>query len=573
MILELLLGRPRMETRTVVVSGAGIDQDATLSRVFGRRDTTAGVPVDDEAVMEIGAFFCGMRAIALGMAVLPLKVYERAEGGDKQARDDLPEYPLLHNQPNPEMTSIKWREIGQTHRIQWGRSLSYLERSRSGQLLGIWPFHPRDTRRRRLPTGQVAYDVTRTKNEEEFPRPPFAKDVVFGPDVLDVPNFAGKPVWQLAREELSETIAAQKLGAGFYSGGSLYATALKMPAGKKITTDEARDNLRKNLQAVHGWKRRIAILDDGKELDKLSIPPREAQFLEARVWYVSQIARWLDVSPQILKDYKDSPWHLLEDQKREWRESLLPHCVAWNTEITRKIFGRQPNLFVEHLLDIVLQANLEQRYESYHKGIQSSFLPLNEVRRLENRNSLGPAGDCILVPLNMRVVPLTDKAREFYGELGFVGGEADDQARTEPSDGNGGGGLQAASPDGQAQARRALNQAMRHALGKELAEVRRAADRPDRFVGWLDKFYGRYLEKMSRLLAPAAETCRHLGIAVDEEEIAYEHCRQSHRRLLEVAGQCTAADLAAGVAAEAATWDERLDGEGKEKAASLPSPA
>jgi len=549
MILEHLLGRPREETRTVVVSGAGIDQDATLSRVFGGKKTTAGVAVDDEAVMGIGAFLCGMRALAWGLGTLPLKTYERKPGGDKTARDDLPEYPLLHDRPNPEMTSPKWREIGQTHRIQWGRSLSYLQRDRQGQLLGIWPFHPRDTRRRRAPGGAIAYDVRRVKDEDEFPRPPFHRDVLFGEDVLDVPNFAGKAVWDLAREELSETMAAQQLGAGFYAGGSLYATALKLPAGKKVTTDEARENLRKNLERIHGFRRRIAILDDGKELDKLSIPPKEAQFLEARVWYISQIARWLDVTPQILKDYKDSPWHLLEDQRREWRESLLPHCVAWDMEITAKLFARRPGVFAEHNLDVVLQANLQQRYESYNQGLQNPLLKPNEARKLENRNSLGPAGDIVLVPKNMQVVPLTAEAHAFYRRIGLV---ADLDA--EPTgDGSGDRG-QGTGGKAQEAARSALADAYRHAVAKEVEEVRRAADHPEKFLGWLDKFYGTFFDKMHRLLEPAAETCRQLGLDVDAEAIAFGHCQGSHACLLDISGQCTADELARCVATELATW-------------------
>jgi HK97 family phage portal protein len=564
MFLDRLLEDHRAR---VIVSGAGIDRDATLLEVFGKKgQTTAGVNVDEDEAMGNSAFYCGVRALSWGVADLPFKVYETTDDdGNKTERKDVPQHRLLHDEPNPEMTSMKWREIGQCMRIFQGRALSYIQRDAMGQPIGLWPMHTRDVRLDRDANGARVYDVTRCKDEDEFPRPPFHRDTLFAFEVLDIPNLGGKSVIDRAREEMGETIAAQQLGSGFYSGGAQYAVAVKMPQGKKMTDDKARDNFRKNWERVHGgYRRRIAILDDGKELEPFGMSLRDAQFIDSRQWYVTQVARWLDVPPHMLKDLTRAILNNIYEQRLEWREALLPHCSAWNDEVTRKLFPAGSGLFAEHLLDQVLKANLQERYEAHRNGIQSSFVIINEARKRENWNSLGPAGDVILIPKNMYVVPTTNKAREFYEDLGLVGGEDEEPTQvvgftgkgTQPADEK----ADTADTDETVaeRARLALKDRIRHAISKESEEVRRAAGAKKNFVGWLDRFYSRYMAKMEQLIEPAAETCRFVGLEVSAEDIAFDHCNRSRQALLELAGKVTPAELASRVAREVGEWQRTL---------------
>jgi HK97 family phage portal protein len=416
MILDNLLAREE-ETRVKVISGYGVDRDATLKAVFGKgTDTVAGVAVDEEAAMGVSAFYCGVRLLSWGPAQLPLGVYQREANGDKTPRPDLPSYRVVHDVANPTMTAMKVREIGQVMKLLWGRGLAWIERDDWGRVKGLWPLHTRDVRIERSSKGEPTYDITRCKDEAEFPEPPTAKGVLFHRDVLDVPNFSGKSTLENAREELGETIAAQQLGAGFYAGGSLYAFALTT---EKKLNEEAKKNLRNQLQKVHGLQRRTPVLDEGMQIDKYGMPFKDVQFIESRQWHITQVARWLDIPPHKLKDLTRATFSNIEEQRLEWYESLLPHLVQWEAELTRKLF-RQSNLFVEHVVDGILKADVEKRYEAHQKGVQSGFTTLNEVRRRENQNTLGEAGDVVLVPQNMHVVPITPEARTFYTELGLI---------------------------------------------------------------------------------------------------------------------------------------------------------
>lgn len=656
MILDTLFGQAE-ERRVRVVTGAGIDQDATLRRVFGGgTETVAGVTVDQDEAMGNSAYYCGVRLLSWGVGMLPLGVYRRKANGDKEAMTSRPEYKVLHDEPNPDMTSMKWREIGQVMRLQWGRSINWMERDAMGRLTHVWPLHTRDVQRGRK-NGETVYDTRRCKDEDEFPRPPGMPDVLFRHEIIDVSNFEGRSVIGRAREEMGETIAAQQLGAGFLSGGSNYAFSVTHPGKLR---PEAKVNLRTQLEGVHGIRRRIPILDEGMTLEKYGMPLADAQFLESRQWFVTQVARWLDIPPHKLKDLLRATFSNIYEQRLEWLESLLPHMLGWDKEITRKVFS-EPNLFAAHNADGILQADIEKRFAAYREGINSSIATLNEPRKRENWNSLGPAGDVILIPLNTRIVPTTDEARDFYADLGLVtsadepeeepdatqgqqGTDGTDgadaavdtkqDAQTAPEKTLNGAQITGASAivlsvaegsisrdsgigqlrvllnltsdqagdvmgtvgtddfeqqkpdpppmqppppppeqepdDGQDQppppeppdnrvaqdaARRTLKDRLRYAVVREVMELRRAPGREGNFLEWLDRFYARAMSHFEATIGPAAETCRVLGLDVDAERIASDHCKTAHAAVLDLTGQVTADELTDRLAAETDRWE------------------
>ena len=71
---------------------------------FGR--TTSGKPVNERTAMQMTAVYSCVRILSEAMAGLPLHLYRYTEGGSKEKALDHPLYRLLHDEPNPEMTSV-----------------------------------------------------------------------------------------------------------------------------------------------------------------------------------------------------------------------------------------------------------------------------------------------------------------------------------------------------------------------------------------------------------------------------------------------------------------------------------
>ena len=56
---------------------------------------------------------------------------------------DHPLYYLLHDEPNPEMTSFVFRETLMSHLLIWGNAYAQIIRDGGGRVLGLYPLLPR----------------------------------------------------------------------------------------------------------------------------------------------------------------------------------------------------------------------------------------------------------------------------------------------------------------------------------------------------------------------------------------------------------------------------------------------
>ena len=417
MILDRLFGIENRTAAGLIVTGAGVDQDATLKKVFGSWGTTyAGQTVNEETCMGLSAFYAGVRLLSSTPAALPVCVYRRTnDAGDKEIARDNPVYTVLHDRPNPVLTPIQFREIGQMFILLWGRSLSYIERDGVGRPVGLWPMHTNEVRLN-WRDGARTYDISRIRNNDLFPKPPTSKMLLSDTEVLDVSSFDGKSIVGRAREQLGEAMAAQAFGAGFFGGGAQPYLVLK---SKKVLTPEATEKLRENWSRKHGGARRnIAVLEDDLEVQPIDMPLKDAQFLESRQFYVTEIARWFGIPPHKLYDLLRSTNNNIEEQQLEWYEDLIPHLVRWEQELHWKLFSpaERKDYLIGHIVENMLRGNIEKRYQAYSTGLQWGFMDRDQVRRLENWNAYGEGAEVPMVPNNM--TPATAMGQSQGGGVG-----------------------------------------------------------------------------------------------------------------------------------------------------------
>jgi hypothetical protein len=57
--------------------------------------------------------------------------------------------------------------------------------------------------------------------------------------------------------------------------------------------------------------------------------------------------------------------------------------------------------FVKWNIDALLRPMTKERYEAHAIGLMNGILSINEVRQLEDRAGIGPAGDEFKQPLNI----------------------------------------------------------------------------------------------------------------------------------------------------------------------------
>ena len=71
--------------------------------------TTSGKPVTERTAMQMTAVYSCVRILAEAVAGLPIHLYRYTDDGGKEKALDHPLYWLLHDEPNPEMSSFVFR--------------------------------------------------------------------------------------------------------------------------------------------------------------------------------------------------------------------------------------------------------------------------------------------------------------------------------------------------------------------------------------------------------------------------------------------------------------------------------
>ena len=373
----------------------------TLDITGGETTTRAGVTVTVDRAMQLSAVSACVRLLAESIASLPLNVYRRLDGGRRQRVVDVPEFRLLHDQPNELMTSFVWRETSSAHLLLWGNAYSLIVRGDGGSPTALLPILPQHVRVLKQPDGELAYQI----NGHGINR------LINQADMLHVPGLSydgliGMSPIRYAAQSIGLGLAAEGYGAGFFGNSSIPSGFITTKAVLK--PDQARD-LGRRWQENYGGNRSqgTAVLDNDAKFERVTIPPEEAQFIETRKFQLADIARWYRVPPHMIGDLERATFANIEHQGLQFvTHTLRPWLVRFEQEITRKLFppmsdGTPSELYVEFNVDGLLRGDIKSRYEAYAIGRQWGWLSTNDIRSRENLEPVADGDADFLQPLNM----------------------------------------------------------------------------------------------------------------------------------------------------------------------------
>lgn len=328
-----LLGRKRVRDKP---QNSYEGQD--FSYMFGR--TTSGENVDEFKAMQTTAVYACVRILAEAIASIPLHVYGRTING-KERKMDHPLYFLLHDEPNPEMSSFVFRETLMTHLLIWGNAYVQIIRERSGNVISLYPLLPDKMSVHRDDSGRLYYKYQR-KTEEN----PNFKDkgavILKQEDVLHIPGLGfdgliGYSPIALAKNAIGMTLATENYGASFFKNGANPGGVLEHPG---ILKDPKR--VRDSWNAVYSGvtnAHKVAVLEEGMKYTQVGIPPEEAQFLQTRKFQINEIARLYRIPPHMVGDLEKSSFSNIEQQSLEFvKYTLDPWVVRLEQAFKRSLF-------------------------------------------------------------------------------------------------------------------------------------------------------------------------------------------------------------------------------------------
>ena len=221
------------------VAKGAFDIMSIFSRLFRSRDkpenwrgsssafffgsSNSGKPVNERTAMQTSAVYACVRVLSETLASLPLHVYKYVDNGGKEMQTQHYLYPILHDNPNPEMTSFVFRETLMSHLLIWGYAYAQIIRAGRGRVLAMYPLLPNRMEVDRAPSGALVYTYRLSIDDVQYKQ---ETTLTLGPDdVLHIPGLGfdglvGYSPIAMAKNAIGMALATEEYGAAFFANGA-----------------------------------------------------------------------------------------------------------------------------------------------------------------------------------------------------------------------------------------------------------------------------------------------------------------------------------------------------------------
>lgn len=382
---------PFAEKRDGSIENPGVPvSSANFLAHFGITTDLPAVTID--SALTVPAVWAAVSFLSRTLASLPLHAYRDTNEGPKRATGKLAT--VVHDAPNPEQDSFKFRQYFWTQVFTGGRGLAWIERTPQG-IEAIWPMDPRHTIIKRV-NHRLVYEFNNGAGRSvEYP----ADDVIDVPFMLRSCGIRHYSPIAMAASAIQLALAMNTYGSKFFAGGGVPPLALvgPLPQGAEAMK-RAMSDVHRAIDAARGSDKPVFPMPPGHELKPIGFDPEKGQMTEARRFQVEEVARAYQLPPIFLQDLTRATFTNAEQQDLHLVKHLVGQWAqALEGEINLKVFGRgNSGRYIRHQLDGILRGDFATRMAGYATSIQNAIRTPNEVRALEELPPL-PNGDDLMI--------------------------------------------------------------------------------------------------------------------------------------------------------------------------------
>ena len=372
--------------------------DFWFSPIMGR--TASGISVSADRALQLPVVLACVRVLAESFAVLPLKVYQK--GTERKLLTKHWLYDLLARRPNPYQTPFEWTEMMQGHLALRGNAYNEIITNRQGAITALMPIHPDRMKVEVIGSG-TDFDYRYRYTDRLGQQIVFTRSEIWHLRGLSSDGIMGLSPIGVARESIGMGLAAQEYGARFFQNDAKPGGGwIEMPTNFK---DKAqREQFRESWQEAQTGQNRgkISVLEFGMKFHEVGPTNKDSQFLEARQFQVSDIARMFRVPPHMVGDLTKSAFANIEQQSLDFKiNTMLSWANRWESSIeTNLLLEDEQDIDVEFDFTVLLRGDQAARSAYYHNGILDGWMTRNEARAAENLPSIEGLDEPLL-PLNM----------------------------------------------------------------------------------------------------------------------------------------------------------------------------
>lgn len=388
------------------VWGAGLD--------WSTGATLSGVSMNQDDALKLSAVYACVRIYADTVSTLPMDAFTN-QGADRVPVRPQPVW----------VTSADTGVTRQDHLVQVlvsllldGNAYVLVTRNDSGQVVALTALDPLKVEARRNPARQIeyVYDQRLVLGAEE---------ILHITELRKPGTLKGVSRVDYLKESLGLAKALEEFSARFFGSGSVTDIVIEAPGN--LTREQARD-------LADGWEEhhrgirkahRPGVLGGGAKVTKIGVDPENSQLLASRAFSVEDICRAFRVPPHMLgvTTPGSMSYASVEQNAIQWvRFSVTPIVARLEAAYSSLLPAGQ---FIKFNLDSLLRGDTQTRFAAYSTGLQSGFMSVNDVRRLEDMEPVD-GGDMVRVPLanvNLNAADLveTEKLVVMAQRLVFAG--------------------------------------------------------------------------------------------------------------------------------------------------------
>ncbi|MBN2744513.1 MAG: phage portal protein [Marinilabiliaceae bacterium] len=396
---SIKFGKSSTEARSLENPNTPITMDGLADIIGNSSASISGAKVSPDSALTLSAVYRAVNLLSGTIAALPWHVYRRDFNNNVNIDAAHPLFFLLHDEPYHLYSSYKFREVLMSHILLYdGNFYAIILRDAYNNVAGL----------KIIQTPQ-AVQVVLTSDDQLFYFVPGYLDPFPARDIFHVAGFGfdglkGKTPIRIAREAFGLGLTLQEFGLRFFNNGAHVGSVVEHPT--KFTEDQYnrfRDSWERAYSSVKNTGKTV-ILEGGAKLNKVGIPPEEAQFLESRKFSIDEVARFFGLPPHMLAQMDGATFSNIEHQGIELVQyTLLQHCRNIESEVQRKLVRPSERRYISNRLNLdgLLRGDSASRATYLSTLVNAGIYTRDEARELENKNRRGGLADEMMFPLNM----------------------------------------------------------------------------------------------------------------------------------------------------------------------------
>jgi len=261
--------------------------------------------------------------------------------------------------------------------ILYGNGFAYIKRSKNGDAEEIIY----------LPMGECNIVYNKATRTLLYQAPRVSSSLIEPINILhfkmlSINGVEGRSLLSFANNTIKLSGSADKAAQEYFNNG-LQVQGILSTDTPRLTKDQRQSIRQAWNESQLGAGTGLAVLEGGMKYQAISSNSKDAQLLETRVFNVTEVARWFNMSPVMLGDLTKMSYNTLEQAQLQFvLNTLSPYIVMMEEELNSKLisYKDKTKYFIDIAEDDIVRSDKQSQVSYLTTLCEKGILTVNEVR-------------------------------------------------------------------------------------------------------------------------------------------------------------------------------------------------